>query len=59
VEGDVFMAVLGLILWLVSIVVTIAVIVAIFQIRTSTQKTADRLEDIYRLLEEQKNRKAD
>jgi hypothetical protein len=49
----VWFAMIPILLWLVGIAVTISVIVAIFQIRSATQKVADRLEDIYRLLSEQ------
>ncbi|MCL6599933.1 MAG: hypothetical protein K6T81_14535 [Alicyclobacillus macrosporangiidus] len=49
----VWLAMIPRLLWLVGVVVTIAVIVAIFQIRTATRRVAERLDDIYRLLKEQ------
>lgn len=41
-----------LILWMFGVILVISLIVAIFQIRAATLRTAEAVEDIYRLLKE-------
>ncbi len=47
--------IVGIILPLVALILSIALIVAIFQTRNATRETAQRLNDIYRLLVAKQN----
>lgn len=51
----IWLTLLPMIAMVISLVITILVIIAIFQIKSATRRTAERLDDIYELLKERKN----